>query len=228
MKLLQNSLIAVFVVLSAGLLIFLIQGAPDSKFGSFSGYPKVELIDPPPDIRLLDDLEFTSKAGEVWLAPKSYVSNGASIPRFAWLHIGGPLSGAYRDASIIHDYYCQNYTTYWNEDYKRDWKSVHRAFYFAMRARGVNRAKAQAMYWAVYYLGPRWEWKDGKVRRLNLVRLKEHSPLPDAEKLMKEDIDRYFRSEPRSFEEIEGYFPDSAPFHVEEREPGPWQSPRTN
>lgn len=60
-----------------------------------------------------------------------------------------PFTGAYRQASVIHDYYC--------ETRDRPWKDVHEAFYWASRAGGVGRTKANIMYFAVYRFGPRWE-----------------------------------------------------------------------
>ena len=39
---------------------------------------------------------------------------------------------------------------------KRPWDAVHLAFYHAMLASGVPRAKANLMYGMVYHFGPRW------------------------------------------------------------------------
>lgn len=83
-----------------------------------------------------------------WIAPEGRVVDGASIPQWAWSIVGGPLEGAYRDASVIHDIACVDKT--------QPWESVHMAFYTAMRARGVSEIKAKIMYAAVYHFGPRW------------------------------------------------------------------------
>jgi hypothetical protein len=58
------------------------------------------------------------------------------------------MEGEYRDASIVHDWYCDLRS--------RSWKSVHRMFYEAMLASGVGLARAKIMYAGVYFGGPRW------------------------------------------------------------------------
>lgn len=84
-----------------------------------------------------------------WNVPKSAAVDGASIPRFLWTLIGGPWDGAYRKASVIHDWYCFRRS--------KPWQSVHRMFFDAMLASGVGQKKAKVMYLAVYYRGPRWD-----------------------------------------------------------------------
>ena len=65
-----------------------------------------------------------------------------------WSIIGGPFEDKYREASVIHDHYC---------DEKTDtWQNVHLVFYNGMRAHGVDPLKAKLMYAAVYNFGPRW------------------------------------------------------------------------
>jgi hypothetical protein len=75
--------------------------------------------------------------------------DGASIPKVFWSIVGGPYTGLYRNASVIHDYYCDVRT--------RPWKEVHRMFYDAMLASGVDKMKAKLMYLAVRFGGPRWD-----------------------------------------------------------------------
>jgi Protein of unknown function (DUF1353) len=65
-----------------------------------------------------------------------------------WSVIGSPFTGKYRDASVIHDYYC--------DIRARPWPSVHRVFYDAMIVSGVSVSRAKLMYAAVYFAGPRW------------------------------------------------------------------------
>jgi len=56
--------------------------------------------------------------------------NGASIPQPLWSLVGSPWTGKYREASVIHDYYC---------DVRIEpWPAVHRMFYYAMLANGVT------------------------------------------------------------------------------------------
>jgi hypothetical protein len=63
--------------------------------------------------------------------------------------IGGPFEGKYRNASVVHDYYCAVRSA--------DWRSVHRVFYRAMLVSGVSVRRAKVMYAAVYFAGPRWD-----------------------------------------------------------------------
>lgn len=83
-----------------------------------------------------------------WPAPAGAVVNGASIPRAFWSLIGGPFSGEFRDASVVHDVAC--------ETRDRPWQAVHRMFFEACRCGGVAAIKAKTMYYAVFHFGPRW------------------------------------------------------------------------
>lgn len=99
-------------------------------------------------VRVMRDFVYVDPRGLEWRTPAGHKVDGASIPRILWSYAGGPFAGPYRDASIIHDYYC---------DVKsRPWKDVHRAFYEAMRASGVREREAKEKYAAVYKFGPRW------------------------------------------------------------------------
>lgn len=86
--------------------------------------------------------------GEITV-PQGTVVNGASIPKEAWDIIGGPWSGRYRNASVIHDYLC--------EIYAYDSETVHRIFYNAMKADEVPFFKRNLMYYSVLMFGPTWE-----------------------------------------------------------------------
>lgn len=148
-----------------GLAALLPQDSKAQSSGTFSGNPLVELL---PDgwIELKAELEFVTDNGQLWRVPAGYRSNGASIPRAFWSIVGGPLDGPYRDASIIHDYYCEHFTRKWPAEYLCDWRAVHRAFYAGMRARGVSEVLAKSMYGAVYHFGPRWERSGDQVSLL--------------------------------------------------------------
>jgi Protein of unknown function (DUF1353) len=39
--------------------------------------------------------------------PAGAIVGGASIPQVFWSIIGGPFEDKYREASVIHDYYCE-------------------------------------------------------------------------------------------------------------------------
>lgn len=114
-------------------------------------------IDPPPLVEWLEDgrhmrlkrpFAYEEESGREWPVPAETVVDGASIPQVFWSLIGGPFEGQYRDASIVHDYYCDVRT--------RPWKDTHRTFFDAMICSGVNTIRAKTMYYAVYRFGPRW------------------------------------------------------------------------
>ena len=99
-------------------------------------------------VSLLSPFSFISKSGEIWSVPTGAEVDGASIPRALWSVIGGPFTGKYREASVVHDYYC--------DVRNRAWEQTHWMFYEAMMANGVDPAQATIMYSAVHTFGPRW------------------------------------------------------------------------
>lgn len=116
--------------------------------GTFSGLPQLEFFDAQ-RARLLSTFTFVDSRNQVWSVPRGYVTDGASIPRFLWSLAGGPFSGLYRDAAIIHDHFCDSMA--------RSWQATHRVFYDGMLARGVPKFEAQSKYRSVLYFGPRWD-----------------------------------------------------------------------
>lgn len=123
----------------------------DSEFGVYEGELIVKPLADGRAIELVGNYSFIGPSGTKWSVPDKYVVDGASIPQFLWSVVGGPLSGKYRNASVIHDRYCDTES--------RPWKDVHRMFYNAMRASGVTNARAKLMYSAVYRFGPRWDFE---------------------------------------------------------------------
>ena len=79
--------------------------------------------------------------------PIGFVTDGASIPRFAYSLIGSPWGGRYSPASIIHDY------LYFIQKYSR--RKSDRIFLDAMKILEVPLWKRQLMYLAVRFFG----WK---------------------------------------------------------------------
>ena len=153
------------VLLAAGLAVVLIAvalrprgGGPDpapapplpppAPHGRFVGKLRSEALDDGRTVRLLADFAYVDPAGVVWDAPAGWEVDGASIPRAFWSVIGGPLSGKYRRASVIHDVACDRRAG--------DWRAAHQAFYDACLCGGVSNRKAWAMYLAVRNFGPRW------------------------------------------------------------------------
>ena len=101
-------------------------------------------------MELVQLFTYTDSHGVTWSVPARTKVDGASIPSVFWSIIGAPYSGKYREASVIHDYYCATKS--------RHWKAVHRVFLDGMLARGVDGTQAQLMYLAVYRFGPRWDF----------------------------------------------------------------------
>jgi Protein of unknown function (DUF1353) len=100
------------------------------------------------DMILTQPFEFIDPDGSRWPVPAGAQVNGASIPKIFWSVIGGPFEGLYRNASVVHDYYCGTQN--------RSYKEVHKVFYDAMIASGVDHATAWLMFQAVNRFGPRW------------------------------------------------------------------------
>lgn len=98
---------------------------------------------------LLSDFVFVDDQGKRWLVAKGSKVDGASIPPELWSAIvGTPFLGDYRRASVLHDVACQQRT--------EPHKAVHRMFYDAMIADGMDEFRAQVMYTAVRAFGPKW------------------------------------------------------------------------
>ncbi|MGH6786647.1 MAG: DNA/RNA non-specific endonuclease [Novosphingobium sp.] len=117
--------------------------------GRFEGLPIQSVWgDDGRSMRLLAPISYVEEAGREWPAPKDAWLDGASIPRAFWSVIGGPFEGRYREASVVHDYYCDHP--------ERTWRDTHRMFHAAMLCRGVPGFKARIMFYAVYRFGPRW------------------------------------------------------------------------
>lgn len=92
---------------------------------------------------------FSDAAGLDWPVPAKAQVDGASIPRSLWGIVGGPFEGKYRNASVVHDWYCSIRT--------RPWESVHKMFWEGMLVSGVGALQARMLYLSVRYAGPRWD-----------------------------------------------------------------------
>lgn len=124
---------------------------PSENWGHFSGPLRLESVDGhEQEMKVIDDFSYVDPNNKIWLAPAGSLVNGASIPRPLFSVVGGPWSGKYRNASVIHDVHCVERSEASDD--------VHLMFYNAMRCGGVERRKANLMYWAVYHFGPKWEY----------------------------------------------------------------------
>lgn len=124
---------------------------PEVAPGTFSGPVHATfLVEGGEDrnIQLEEDLCYRTRDGYLICARKGEIVDGASIPSFAWVLIGSPLTGDYRRASVIHDVECRRRA--------RPAADVHRTFREAMEADGVGRVRRTLMWWCVKTFGPKW------------------------------------------------------------------------
>lgn len=112
--------------------------------------PRVELLADGRNIQLLENFEYADLRQRSWIVPRGYISNGASVPQILWSANLAPLTGKYRDASILHDYLCQLRVTPTSEE-------THLLFYEAMRVSGVDRVTAYLFWDTVSWFGPHWQ-----------------------------------------------------------------------
>ena len=117
-------------------------------FGTFHGDLITKALDDGRKLELTHPFSFSDPTGKLWSVPVGTVVDGASIPRIFFTVVGGPFDDKYRDASVIHDHFCDKKT--------EPWEKVHLVFYNGMRAKGVDSIKAKLMYAAVYNFGPKW------------------------------------------------------------------------
>lgn len=101
------------------------------------------------DIKLVQPFGYIDPRGVHWDVPAGYVTNGASIPTSLWAVVGGPFDGPYRDAAVLHDYYCEAKT--------RTSDDTHRMYYEAALARGTSENIASTMYAGLVFGGPVWK-----------------------------------------------------------------------
>ena len=141
-------LLRIIPVLSVLLFSYSPSDGQDQNFGSFRGDLVVKLRSDGRSLELTRPFAFLDTNQKLWGVPTGTVVDGASIPQAFWSIIKGPLEDKYRDASVIHDYFCEEKT--------ENWEDVHLVFYNGMRANGVGAIKAKLMYAAVYNFGPRW------------------------------------------------------------------------
>lgn len=152
----------------SGLLILMIVTLPSLTWsGSFIGDPILfpegcqQIKDQKRNAqkcRIKGLLTYISDEGDRWQidewkdgSVQSGLTDGASIPNWAEPLVGDRYDKSYLKAAIIHDHYC------YKENRVRTWQQTHRMFYNALIDLKVNKVKAKAMYFAVYWKGPRWK-----------------------------------------------------------------------
>ena len=116
--------------------------------GYFTGKLELAPNDDGRTMRLLQPYGYVDPRGLWWSVPEGIDVDGASIPPWLWSFIGGPFEGKYRNASVIHDYFC--------DVRLRRSDAVHRMFHEAMLTGNVPPFDAWKMYEAVHRFGPQW------------------------------------------------------------------------
>ena len=101
--------------------------AQAENFGAFKGELIYKAVaDQERVVETVTPFAFEDSKGKLWTVPSGVRVDGASIPQAFWSVIGGPFTGRYREASVVHDYYCDTKT--------ETWQDTHMAFYDGMRA----------------------------------------------------------------------------------------------
>jgi hypothetical protein len=166
---------------------------PEYKRGHYTG----ELIlRPLPDGRRMRTEKyfgFRDPEEMRWDVPPNTEVDGASIPRILWTLVGGPWEGRYRDASVVHDYYCSVRST--------DWKAVHRMFYDGMLASYVPVYQAKIFWAAVRFAGPRWTDMDVHNVRLGPPAVPTRVDSIKEEAARRREVDRFLDDEAYRLEE---------------------------
>lgn len=144
--------LALTICLAPGFALASSSETSEEHFGTFPDELRGKFIHdakPRPTFKLENDFRFIDPNGLLWTTPIDTEVDGASIPPSLWSIIGAPFEGAYINASVIHDYYC--------DVKKRTAHDTHRNFYYGMRAAQVPEWQATLMYWAVTTFGPSWK-----------------------------------------------------------------------
>lgn len=142
------------LLICVAVLLF-VQPAAAEKTGQFEGRFIVEPLLDGRNFKLVEELIYTDPSGVRWTVPAGTITDGASVPRAAWI-LFPPFTGKYRVAAVVHDHFCQTRN--------RPWEAVHRVFYDAMLTAGVDTPTAKTMFAAVWVFGPRW-LADGSLAR---------------------------------------------------------------
>lgn len=127
---------------------------------SFTKCPPLKAL--PPDYKLFETtVNFRYYVGSEGSTdfidiPIKYKTDGASIPKFAWSIIGGPL-GKYAPATVVHDFLYHTQT--------RTRKEADRIFLEAMKVLGVGWWKRGTMYNMVRLFGWRaWNRRKKEIK----------------------------------------------------------------
>lgn len=126
---------------------------PPSPYGRWLDPMFVLLNDDGRNITVFTAVRFETPTGVVYTIPDGFVSDGATLPRAAWSLLGGPLSGKYRRASVLHDYLLRTV----------DKETAHLVFRWAMQADGCSEEQVEQFYTAVVV--KTWWDRSPRIRR---------------------------------------------------------------
>lgn len=126
---------------------------PPSQYGRWLTGAFVELLEDGRRVRMWDVLSFMDSMGMVWAVAVGFISDVSSHPQFTWSFFGGPLSGKYRRAAILHDWLLAIAARH---DGTMTVQRAHEIFREAMLADGVSEKDADVFFTAV--VGATW-WK---------------------------------------------------------------------
>jgi Protein of unknown function (DUF1353) len=184
-----NMLHAKYWTICGAVVYGLAMAASAQPVGRFSGEPAVKMLPDGRNMELISAFSYIDPTGQTWNVPAGTKTDGASIPRILWLTYP-PFTGKYRQAAVVHDYYCQLRS--------HPWKDTHKVFYDAMLTSGVAEKTAKIMYAAVYGFGPRWGTRSDK--RAPAV---ERNPSPAAQTQVLRDLEAWIARDNPSAEDIE-------------------------
>lgn len=126
-----------------------------ARWGHFDGLPAVTAwVEGTSTAKLLKSFRFIEPSGDTWTARRWLLTDGASIPRWAWWIIGHPFRGKYRESAFLHDQLCQDGLA---GICLLSSPKVHMLFRRCIRAQGGAPAQAWAMWAAVRVAGPRFK-----------------------------------------------------------------------
>ena len=91
--------------------------------------------------------------------PETYLTDGASIPRWSQWMVGSPWSGKYPRAAVIHDWLCSSDGEILGTDKRITKKESDQVFWEMMEFLGVGFIKRHMMYRAVRIARLEFEWE---------------------------------------------------------------------
>ena len=108
---------------------------------------------------LIKDFVYKSdKFGDI-TCPETYLTDGASIPRWSQFIVGSPWSGKYPRAAVIHDWLCSSEGEILGTDIKLTKKESDQVFLEMMKFLDVGFFKRHTMYRAVRIARLKFEWE---------------------------------------------------------------------